>query len=483
MSLLISDAALIDGVAEKPLEGCSVWIEGRRIKGIGRRDDFPRRPQAEVIDAHGKYLIPGLMNANVHLLCDIRIENLARYTGRYEDLIAEAAQVSLKNGLTTVFDTWGPRRFLAAVRDRIEAGSIPGSRIFCAGNIVGFDGPFSPDFIGKASELASPAFLNRINAIWVENVGRQLMWQTPDQVGKELRTYLARGVDFVKYASNEHHGTSAGAFLAFSPKVQRTIIDEAHRAGRTAQAHTTSVEGLRIAVEEGCDLIQHANLTGPVAIPQTTLELIVSRGTGAVIFPMTHQAFEWTMKNARESLRTMMLASDNNTHALIRSGAKLMLANDGAILAREAYGDRNFATIMGSAPEEENLYSLPMGHFFWLRAMEEKGCKPMDLLRAATCNIAAAYGKADDLGTLEAGKIADILVLNQNPLEAARNYRSIHRIIKDGAVVDRESLPVTPLLTRPLDAPAEEEAVYVPFFSKSIAAPLCPTCMWHTGSH
>jgi adenine deaminase len=95
------------------------------------------------------------------------------------------------------------------------------------------------------------------------------------------------------------------------------------------------------------------------------------------------------------------------------------------------------------------------------------------MLRAATLNIATAYGKEKDLGTLEPGKIADLLILDRNPLESAEHYRSIHCIIKDGALVDRDALPTEPLLTRPLEH-APEEAAYVPFFNgEKIGLPMC----------
>ncbi len=69
---------------------------------------------------------------------------------------------------------------------------------------------------------------------------------------------------------------------------------------------------------------------------------------------------------------------------------------------------------------------LGQGHFHWMKAMEEKGCPPLEILRAATKNIATAYRKDRDLGTLEPGKIADLILLNENPLQSAKNYRSIH---------------------------------------------------------
>ena len=473
--LLIVGATILDGVAEHPLEGRSIWVEDGRIKAIGTRDEIGTPSCAQVLDAHGQYAIPGLMNANVHLLNDVRLENLARYLGRYEELITEAAQVALKNGLTTVFDTWGPRRHLMAVRDRINAGEVVGSRIFCAGNIIGFDGPFSDDVFPKAAEVASASLVRRINAIWVENVGRHLMWHTPERVAAEVRTYISKGIDFLKFASNEHGGQSSGAFLQFSPRVQEAMVEEAHRAGITAQAHCMSVEGLRVALEAGCDLITHCNITGPVPIPDSTLDLFVQRNTGAVVFPWTQKGLEWIRQHVADSEWVMWESTDINARNLIRCGASLMLANDGAIFAPEMLSDPSMNKSWAGAPAEESLLPLDRGHFFWFRAMEEKGCPPMRMLQAATRNIAMAYGKGKDLGTLEAGKMADILLLEKDPLQSAENYRSIHRIIKAGALIDRDALPTHPILTRPLEPPAEEEASYISFL-KSGRFPPCPCC-------
>jgi imidazolonepropionase-like amidohydrolase len=480
MSLLINGATIIDGVSRAPIEGKSIWVEHGRIKGIGAPDELGAPPADQVVDARGKYVIPGLMNANVHLLCDIRLEILARYEGRYDELIAEAAQVALKNGLTTVFDTWGPRRFLIIVRDRISAGTLQGSRIFCAGNIIGFDGPYSQDNFERIMEVAggvSPTLAKRINAIWVENTGRHLMWMTPEQVAQEVRTYIGKGIDFIKYASNEHFGTSAGAFVAFSEQTQTAIVGEAHFAGISAQAHTMSVEGLRIAVEAGCDLIQHANITGPVPIPETTLKLLADRGVATVVFPWTQRGFEWLMRNVKRDLeRAMWKASDINARNLIRSGGMLLMANDGAIFAPEMAADPEIGTSWGGAPIEDSLLSLAQGHFVWFKAMEEKGCPPMEMLKAATRNIALAYGKEKDLGTLEPGKIADILILDKNPLQAAENYRRIHTIVKEGVIVDRNALPTNPILTKSPEPPAPEEDHYIPFLGGGRKFPGCGCC-------
>ena len=91
---------------------------------------------------------------------------------------------------------------------------------------------------------------------------------------------------------------------------------------------------------------------------------------------------------------------------------------------------------------------LGEGHFNWLKAMDQKGLNPMENLLAATRNIARAYKVDKDLGTLEKGKIADLLILDKNPLKNVENYRNIHLVMKEGKVVDRTILPLKPILTK-----------------------------------
>jgi imidazolonepropionase-like amidohydrolase len=472
MSLVIVGASVIDGVAQNPLVGQSIWIERGRIRAIDKHDALGSLSGAQVIDAHGKYVIPGLMDANVHLLVDTRLENLARHEGRYDELIAEAAQVALKNGVTTVFDSWGPRKPLMSVRDRINAGELPGSRIFCAGNIIGLDGPFSEDFWPNALEVASGAFIQRTNALWAENVGPILTWMAPEQVAQEVRAYIGRGVDFIKYASSEHR-LDATTFLQFSPRVQAVMVEEAHRAGITAQAHTMSVEALRTAIEAGCDLIQHGNITGPFPIPETTLELFVKRNTACAVLAWTKRQVEWMMKVASPSVRALMSTLSTNDMNLIRSGATLLLSTDGGVMAPEVNSDPIARKVaLGLDADGENLMKLGDGHFLWFKAMEEKGMAPMEMVKAATRNIAVAYKKDSELGTLEQGKIADMLILDSDPLAAAENYRSIHMILKNGLIVNRESLPLNPILTRAAAFPSEEELAYTRY-ANSGRLPLC----------
>ena len=148
--MIVRNCTLIDGTGAAPVPDAVVVIEGAKIVAVGPKAKVNIPADARQINAAGKYIIPGLMDANVHLILGSSIEFIVRHEGRYEDLIEEAAQVTLKNGLTTVFDSWGPLQPLLNVRERIMRGETAGSRMFVAGNIVGLGGPFSRDFNSAA---------------------------------------------------------------------------------------------------------------------------------------------------------------------------------------------------------------------------------------------------------------------------------------------------------------------------------------------
>src|SRR4051812_46737008 len=120
----IVGATLIDGTGAAPVKDAIILVEGATIVAAGPRGRVSVPAGARQLNVAGKYVIPGLMDANVHLVLGTSIEFIVRYEGRYEELIEDAAQIGLKNGLTTVFDSWGPLQPLINVRDRINRGEI-----------------------------------------------------------------------------------------------------------------------------------------------------------------------------------------------------------------------------------------------------------------------------------------------------------------------------------------------------------------------
>ena len=441
-SIAIVGGTVIDGNGGKPIsEGVIVINEGR-ITAVG--DGATAIPAgARRIQANGKYIIPGLIDANVHLVAEpvLMIDAAARYEGRFEDLVAEAAQVALRNGVTTVFDSWGPRQPLVNVRNDINAGKIPGSRIYLAGNIVGYGGIFSADFKSDFKEHATKAFVNRINNMWEQGVGRELLWMTPEQVREKIRTYVKKDIDFLKYGASGHADGDSG-YVTFSPEVQKVIVEETHQAGLTVQTHTTTVESLRLAIEAGVDLLQHCDYTGPVPIPDSTIRLMIERDISCAPLSETEKgmaaATELSEPGSEYGADTIRV-KDINVRNMVKAGVTLLLSTDAFVVSCDITDTIEWANY------EDRLTEMGEGHFLWLEAMAEKGMKPMDGLLAATRNIARAYKVDKDLGTLEKGKIADLLILDENPLENVGNYRRIHLIMKEGQTIDPKGLPTNPV--------------------------------------
>jgi len=450
----IVGGTLIDGTGAKPLEDAVVIIEGGEILDVGSRGQIELPEAAHRIQAHGQYIIPGLMDANVHLFRDVSVEFIARYEGRFEELIEEAAQISLKQGVTSVFDTWGPIQSLMNVRDRIDQGYVVGSRIFAAGNIVGFSGPFGREFNATASWTAAGEFIERVNEKFTKNVGPDLLWMTPDQVGLEIKEYINLGIDFLKYGSSAHDCTGCSGFpqplglnsmLMFSPAVQEVIVNTSHKAGITVQSHSSSVESLRLALVAGVDLLQHASETGPTPIPDATIRLMVEKGVYAAELPRTQNRLRFELENPellhRPREHTQVL--EENLIRLINAGVAIVMATDSGVSnpvkTEVEAGGQDFGA---EHPEE-----LGEAHFLWFKAMQSKGMKPMEMLLAATRNVAAAYGKLDSLGTIEKGKLADLVILGGDPLRDVNNYRKIRAVVKGGVLVDRAALPIRKVLT------------------------------------
>ena len=435
-AIAIVGATLIDGTGAEPLLDSAIVIEGERIAAVGPRSQVTIPPGARVVDAAGKFVTPGLIDVNVHLILFIVPEFYVKYEEQLEEIIIQSAQIALKYGVTTVRDSWGPLEPLLRARDRIDRGERPGARMLVAGNIVGLGGPFSEYFLGERGAGISPLVQERINAIWEENVGPELLGMRPEEVREEMRKYLARGVDLVKVGISAHG--VRGEPLMFSPEVLKVIAEEVHAAGKIYETHTATPESLRLAVESGVDLLQHPEVLGDQVVSDELVELIKEKNIFCGI--LTRFSFlkrveeerskhpEWYASISPFYAPRQFEARVKNVEKMIAAGVRLAMATDMGPQSWElAY--RPLSPMLGTM------------QFETMEDYQTAGATPMQILVASTKTGAEAAQMEDDLGTLQEGKIADLLIVDADPLEDISNMRKIDEVMKQGRFIDRDGLP------------------------------------------
>jgi imidazolonepropionase-like amidohydrolase len=442
-TLALTGATIIDGNGGTPIHDGVIIIQDKRIAAVGPRSSVSVPAGAREVKLNGKYILPGLMDANVHLVSWPgweHIEFLARYENNFDGLVEEAAQIALKHGFTTVFDSMGAMDPLMRVRDRINRGDYPGTRMYIAGDIVGFRAVFTTE---ASMTAATPAFQKRINAMFEKNGGPDLAWKTPEQVKEEMTKYVALGVDFVKYGATGdgmpvNSSTGEEAVLRFTPDQQRAMVEAVHAAGKIIQTHQTSAEGLKSVLEAGVDMAQHCAFTGRSRISDATIQLMLKKnfycGTQ---WRQVESIPEEKLYGSDEKNGEVNYNLENEVR-LVKAGVKLLVSTDASVLDPDITAAGGFiGTPLGE------------GEITEMETMMKRGMTSMAVIQAATKNIAEAYHKSDQFGTLEPGKLADLVVAESDPLQNLESLRKLSLVMKEGAIIDTAALPLHPILTSP----------------------------------
>ncbi|QUY63953.1 amidohydrolase family protein [Gulosibacter molinativorax] len=452
-TIAIVGGTLIDGNGGVPVPETTVFIEDGRITKVGSTDQIEVHPNIRQIDAQGKWILPGLVNGNVHLLDGIMmmgrggIEYLARFEGNYYKVIEEAAQIALRGGVTTVFDTWNALEPVTIARDRIASGAAEGARIFFAGTLIGMGGPFTGDFMRpsmQARTVMSRTFADRMDAMFEVGMGRHLSTLPPAEVRPLIREYLERGVDFCKIAVTDHLVGLLGfraPYFTFSERVLDVLVDEVRRAGVPLLTHTTSLEGLNTAIERDADLMIHATMTGQAPIPEETIEKLLEKQLWSEVQPTTIAQQAWMDSVDHPFADFSGRVHHENDVRMIKAGVPLVLGTDAGCTDPDILED------MSQGELHERPWTLGEDHFVWMQAMVEKGMDPMAAILAGTANPAKAYRKFDELGSIDVGKLGDVVVLDQDPLADITNMRTLSHVVKEGREIDFHGLPLSPLVT------------------------------------
>lgn len=461
--IAIVGATVIDGTGRAPIADATILVRGKDIVAVGPRASVAVPKGARVIDAAGKFVTPGFVDTNVHVSIYSGLENFARYEDRFADVALEAAQLHLKHGITTIRDSYGMLGPLVMARDRIARGEVPGPRMYVAGNIVGWGGPWSLTFTGRPPENLS-LLQEQMNDSITRGGGEELVHMGPDSLGVAIDRYLDQGPDFLKYGGTSHFGGPVQ--IGFSQRAQETIVQRVHARGKVAETHSTTPEGLRMSILAGVDLVQHPEILD-VPISDELVKLMVDRKVVCAMLVNIKTGKPWRdyqKKRSREDSARAAAARDTTAlvrektsaerkrergdldMAIHRANAKRLI--DGGCIVSVATDN-----YLGLAPEfrrdrKPDWQEPGLGTLAGIEGLVELGMTPMQALVAATRNGAIASRALTRYGTLEPGKSADLLVLDANPLDDIHNIRKLRTVMKEGAVIDIDRLPTKPVWWR-----------------------------------
>ncbi|MBM3458267.1 MAG: amidohydrolase family protein [Armatimonadetes bacterium] len=392
-SLLVCNARLVDGTGADPVTPAGLLVEGDRIAWVGAMAAAPAiGPETRVLDAAGRTLMPGLIEAHLHLSYrDVReLPDLDLKCPVEETTIRAVAhaRLCLESGYTAAVSAGALHRVDVAMRNAIREGIIPGPRLLAAGRDICSTGGML-DWNGSWLKLGMEGL-----GIFADGV---------DECRKAARSVIKEGADIVKvYVTGEGMIFECTAEeVTYTEEEIRVVCEEAHRRGRRVSAHSRGAEGCKISVRAGVDIIDHGTL-----IDSECVELFAERGV-FVVPALNYQIavlergpeFGFPREFLDQTLyREELDAAYRNMRRLVDAGVRVLPG-----------GDYGFAW----CPHGE--YARDLQTF-----VENIGLTPMQTLVAATKWGSELMRMENEIGTLEAGKLADLLLVDGDPLQDIR---------------------------------------------------------------
>ncbi len=389
MSLLIDDVQLWDGTGSPAQPKMSVEVRDGRIHWIGPASQWQgSRTSVRVVDGRARTLIPGLMDCHVHYSSPGGPDWIARFTDPLPEIsmrAVELAETSLRSGITTARDVGAPNAVSIRLARATRAGEIRAPNIHAAGTWIAHTGTYVPfaSHFGDTHELRAA-----------------------------IKTEIEAGADLIKVALsgwNEGARPQGASDIPFDEKLLAVAVEEAHKAGFKIACHANDPASCHIAATAGVDSLEHGMFLepgDPEAMATKNTYLVPTMSVWDAMLYYAH-AVDWpeTRKKRADDLRQGSRAA---VSAAVRAGVRIALGTDaGGGAARH-----------GRIAREAEL-------------MVECGMEPRSALIAATSSAANLIGESER-GTIEEGKIADLVLLDANPLENIGGLRLIAAVYQGG---------------------------------------------------
>jgi imidazolonepropionase-like amidohydrolase len=394
----VKAAHMLDVRSGALVDNAVVLISGERITAAGSKLAIPAG--AQIIDLGSKTLLPGLIDMHTHLTGDPQDSGysiVAKSIPRVTLTGAKNARITLQAGFTTVRDVGADGYADIGLRDAINDGDVPGPRMAASGPPLSITGGHCDD------TMHAPEY--KITALGVAD--------GVDEALKVTRRNIKYGADVIKICAT-------GGVLSFGddPRTSqytleelKAIISDAHRLGRKAAAHAHGGDGIKLAVLAGVDSIEHGSY-----IDDEGIRLMKEHKTWLV--PTVYLG-DWLIENAEaiklpkpllEKAKVTLPMARQNIARAIKAGVPIAFGTDAAVYPH-GLNAREFGILV------------------------KLGMTPIQAIRAATLNASELLGWTDRVGTIEAGKFADLIAVDGEPLKDVKTLESVQWVMKGGAVV------------------------------------------------
>ncbi|HEY7096272.1 MAG TPA: amidohydrolase family protein [Terriglobales bacterium] len=390
----------LDVKSGKILNDQAIVIEGDKIVSVGPAPSTQAPAGATVINLPNSTVLPGLIDSHVHLTGDIKnvgYRGLGISVPRATLTGARNARVTLDAGFTTVRNVGAEAFSDVALRDAINDGDIPGPRMLVSGPLLGITG-------GHCDNNLLP---------WEYHATEGGVADGVEAVQRKVRENIKYGADLIKICATGgvlSKGDDPQA-SQFTQAELQAIVADAHRLGRKVAAHAHGAQGILWATEAGADSIEHASYINDEAIA-------AMKKHGTYLVPTLYLG-DWFLENA-ESLhvppdivakaKVIMPAARKNVAHAFAGGVKVAFGTDAAVY-----------------PHGLNAHEFAV--------LVKLGLSPLQAIQAATINAADLLGWSDKVGTLEPGKWADLIAVDNDPLQDVTTLERVKFVMKGGAVV------------------------------------------------
>ena len=402
---VIRAKAVIDGTGAKPLKNAAVIIEGSTIKAVERQGQvsIPQGPHVQTLDFPNGYLLPGLLDSHTHLMFGV-------YGATYEEVIekdsdemmllraTKNALTHLKCGVTTLRDNGARNRITFDLREGARRGYVTAPRLLLCGRPVTL-------------------------------TGGHFYWCNQEADGVEgvraaVRLLVKEGADHIKImASGGGTAITDRRRSSYSVEELRAIVDEAHNMGKLTTAHCLATQSLTNALDADVDMIEHAEFIEPDGSRRFHPEIAERIAARGVYVSPTVQ----TGYRQREALLTKEAEGPLNPAEQERlNGLKAKCESQLDFLGRMW---KEWGINMISGTDSIQIFG---DYCLGLELMSEAGMSNMDIIKASTSVSARAISVNHLVGTVEPGKEADLVVVDQDPLRDIKALRTMAVVMRAG---------------------------------------------------